>query len=139
MPASDQCEPQVIRALQKSGWEVTHQPFALRIDRGRTAYVYADLRLSQIQNQQSLIVVEVNCFGGARTILDELYHAIGQYLVYRQALLMNNIQTPVYLSVPETIYSSTFQSLLIDAVLQDIQIKLIVVDLVNEEVVLWRH
>ena len=139
MPAIDQCEPQVIRALQRSGWIVTHQPFAIRVDRGRAAYVYADLLLSQTQNNQSLIVVEVKCFGGTRPILDELYHAIGQYIVYRRALLINEMLTPVYLSVPETIFSSTFHSPLIDAVLNDIQIKLIVVDLEKEEVVLWRH
>jgi hypothetical protein len=139
MPAIDQCEPQVIRALQKQGWEVTHQPFAVRIDRGRPAYVYADMRLRRIRDQVSLIVVEVKCFAGTRTLLDEFYQAIGQYVVYRHALEMNGVQTPIYLTVPDTVYATFLQGALIEAVLHDIQVKLIVVNLEKEEVVRWRH
>jgi hypothetical protein len=139
MPAIDQCEPQIIRALQKQGWKVIDRPFAIRIGQGKIGYVYADLRLNHIQNQQSLIVVEVKCFSSTRTVLDEFYQAIGQYMVYRHALKMKDIQTPLYLAIPETIYASFFQNQLIADVLQDTRVKQIVVDLEKEEVVLWRH
>lgn len=82
MPALDQCEPQVIRALQKAGWVVTHQPLQIRVSRNEA--VYADLRLIQPAVKQTIIIVEVKCFAGKRSLLDEFYHAVGQYIVYRE-------------------------------------------------------
>jgi hypothetical protein len=61
MPAIDDCEPQMIRALEKSGWRVIDHPLTLRNVLGRN-HVYADLRLEQIVTGQQIIVVEVNAF-----------------------------------------------------------------------------
>ena len=77
MLAIDRCEPQMIHALEKDGWIVTHQPFAIKIDRTRTGYIFADLRLHHPQTDQSAIVVEVKCFESTRTFLDEFNHAVG--------------------------------------------------------------
>lgn len=137
MPAIDQCEEQVVRALEKSGWLVTHQPFAIRINKSRAGYVYADLRLRQKTDNQTIIVVEVKCFASTRTQLDEFYQAVGQYVSYRNALTINGMQLPVYLSVPSSVYTTFFQIPLIAAVVADIQIKLVVIDLEKEEITQW--
>lgn len=137
MPAIDQCEEQVVRALEKSGWLVTHRPFAIRINKSRAGYVYADLRLREEINNQTIIVVEVKCFASSRTQLDEFYQAVGQYMTYRNALAINDIRFPVYLSVPQSVYTTFFQIPLIVAVVAEAQIKLVVVDLGKEEVVEW--
>lgn len=135
MPAIDQCEPQVIRALQKQGWIVTRRPFAIRLGKGES--IYADLRLVSAQDQRVIIVVEVKCFSEKRSILDEFYHAVGQYLFYRDVLVLKNINTPIYLSVPLNIYDTFFNRETVKTVVQNAQIKVIVVDLENEEVVSW--
>lgn len=57
MPATDQCEPQVIRAFDKAGWDVTDQPYSLRLDVGRNNFIHADLRLKNRQNGQLIIVI----------------------------------------------------------------------------------
>lgn len=137
MPAIDRCEHKIIQALEKDGWIVTHHPFAIRLDRMRGGYIFADLRLSNPQTRQSAIIVEVKCFDSTRTFLDEFYQALGQYIVYRNALLLNNIASPVFLAVPANVYQSLFQETLIQAVLHDIQIKIVVVDLKKEEVAQW--
>ena len=137
MPAIDQCEQQVIRALEKDGWSVTHQPFAIRIDKIRGGYIYADLRLRQKQGDRTVIVVEVKCFASTRTLLDEFYQALGQYVVYRNALIINNMKVAVYLSVPADVYQTFFQKSLMRSVLQDMQVNLVVVDLDKEEFVQW--
>ena len=67
MPAIDRCEPQTVRALEKDGWLVTHQPFAILMDNLRGGYIFADLRLQKPQTGQSAIVVEVKCFASTRT------------------------------------------------------------------------
>lgn len=137
MPAIDRCEPQIVRALEKDGWSVTHQPFAIRIDKTRGGYVFADLRLQNQQSGQSAIVVEVKCFGSTRTFLDEFYQAIGQYTVYRNALALNNIQSTVYLAIPDAVYRTLFQQTLIATVLRDIHVNIVVVDLKKEEITQW--
>lgn len=137
MPAIDQCEEQVIRALEKAGWLVTHQPFAIRINKKRAGYVYADLRLRQKTNNQTIIVIEVKYFASTRTHLDEFYQAVGQYMSYRNALTINDMQLPVYLSVPSSVFTTFFQIPLIAAVVADAQIKLVVIDLEKEEIIQW--
>ena len=137
MPAIDQCEPQIIRALEKSGWKVTHNPFAIKIERNKAGYIFADLRLEHDTENEHIIIVEVKCFDSSRTILEEFYHAVGQCVVYRNALANNDITTAVYLALPTIAYETFFQKQLIQSVVNDIQLQLIVIDLEKEEVVQW--
>jgi hypothetical protein len=64
-----------------------------------------------------IIVVEVKCFDSTRTQLDEFYQAVGQYVSYRNALTINDMHLPVYLSVPLSVYVTFFQIPLIAAVI----------------------
>jgi hypothetical protein len=137
MPAIDQCEPQVIEALRKAGWVATHQPFAIRIDKRKKGYVYADLRLSHPGDHQTIIVTEVKCFADNRSLWDDFYQATGQYLVYRNALALNNIKAPLYLAIPSQVYESFFQEPLVRATIQETGVKIIAVALEQAEVVTW--
>lgn len=55
MPAVDTCEPAIIRALQKEGWEILSKPMS--IEYGDT-YVFADLQLQKLQGEivQQIII-----------------------------------------------------------------------------------
>jgi len=96
-----------------------------------------DLRLQKSQTEQTIIVVEVKCFESTRPFLDEFYHAIGQVIVYRNALKLNNIESPVYLAIPAVTFRKFFQQVLIEHVLRDTLVNLVVVDLDKEEIVQW--
>jgi XisH protein len=135
MPVIDQCEPQVVAALQKAGWIVTHQPFPIRISREEG--VYADLRLRHTDDKQTIIVVEVKCFSEKRSVLDEFYRAVGQYMLYRNAMTLKHIDVPLYLSVPFDTYSRFFNRDMIQAVIQDAKISIIVIDVGREEIAQW--
>lgn len=137
MPAIDQCEPQIVEALKKAGWQVTHQPFAIKVQRNRSGYIFADLRLENVQSSDPIIVVEIKCFSSTRTILEEFYQAIGQYLVYRNALESRQSSIPVYLAVPSDAYDNFFRQPLIQSVATDISLRLIVVDLEKEVIIRW--
>ena len=137
MPAIDQCEPRVIRALHKQGWIITHHPYAIRMDRTRSGYIYADLQLRQIEQNRTIIVVEVKRFESTRTLLEEFYQAVGQYVVYRNALSLNSSPVPVYLAVPLDVYDTFFQKPLIQSVVNDMEVSLVVIDLEQEEVAGW--
>ena len=58
MPALDVCEPQMIRALEKAGWQIIGKTLPIYLEYKRV--VYADLSLQRAQQQ--IIVVEVKCF-----------------------------------------------------------------------------
>jgi hypothetical protein len=135
MPAIDSCEPQMIRALEKAGWKVTHQPFPVRLS--RVEGIIADARLRHKTRKRQIIVLEIKCFPENRPALDEFYRATGQYLVYRNTLKLKAIKTPVYLAVPLTAYNTFFSRKSIQATLNDAKIKLVVVDIEKEEVVKW--
>ena len=137
MPAIDQCASQIIRVLQDAGWNVTHSPFAIKIEKSRTGYIFADLRLEHDQTEETVIVVEIKCFQSTRTVLEEFYQAIGQYVVYRSALRSSQIRLPIYLALPLRIYESFFQRALIKSVLNEIEMNLVEIDLQKEEVSQW--
>ena len=137
MPAIDECEPQVIRALHKAGWLVTDNPLHIHVAKRETIFI--DLRLEHIPDATSIIVIEVKCFSSTRTILDEFYQAIGQYLFYRSVLKLLHFNVPLYLSVPKQVYDDFFNRVTVQDVINDAKIKLIVIDIEKEEVVSWLH
>jgi hypothetical protein len=135
MPALDTCEPQIIRALEKAGWIVTHQPFAIRV--AKDEGVFADVRLQHADHANVIIVVEIKCFSEKRSLLDTFYHAVGQYLVYRNALMLKHMEADLYLTVPKTVFEDFFQRLSVQSVVKDAKIKLIVIDFEREEITQW--
>lgn len=133
MPALDACQPQVIRALEKAGWEIIATTVPIHLEHKRM--VYADLSIRRASQQ--IIVVEVKCFSSNRPLLDEFYHAVGQYLFYRNVLTLRDIRTPIYLTVPLQIYNTLFQRFGVQSTVNDAKIKLIIIDLQTEEVKSW--
>jgi Holliday junction resolvase len=137
MPALDQCQPQMIRAFDKAGWNVGRNPASLRIDRVERRYVFVDLLLQNRSDNSTIIIIEIKCFADERLFLDEFYSALGQYAVYRSALVMNNINAPLYLAVSSEAYNAQFHKEIVQSTLDAIQVKVVVIDLDHEEIVQW--
>lgn len=134
MPAIDQCEPIVIRALQKEGWFVVDQPFVIKVER---EIVFVDLRLHERENNRDIIIVEVKCFSDARKQLETFYHSVGQVLYYRQLLRLQQNDTKLYLALPLSAYSSLLQRPAVKLLVDEYLIPIIVIDLENEVVTQW--
>ena len=134
MPAIDNCEPAVIKALEKAGWHVTDQPYIITLGE---KYLFADLRLRDKDNQE-IMIVEVKCFPESKSDLDSLYGAIGQYLLYRSALSENGISDIIYLSIPLRIYDTLIQEDAVRSLIAQSSINCIVVDIEREEIVKWQ-
>lgn len=130
MPAIDNCEPQIVRAMQKAGWQVTDQPFSIR---WRTGYIYADLRMKQTHDDEVVIIIEVKCFPEKRSTLSDFYQAVGQYILYRQ-VVKNEL---IYLALPKVAYDDFFKQNDIQTILHDNKINVIVVNLADEVVSQW--
>lgn len=136
MPAVDRCEPQIIHALEKDGWQIVRKHYPIHLGR-RNGFVFADLRLQR--NDTYAMIVELKCLMGAPFALDEFYGAVGQYLVYKNGLELNKITEPLYLALPEPAYQHCMENDVIRATLINARINIIVVDLEVEEIVQWVH
>jgi hypothetical protein len=82
------------------------------------------------------MVLEVKCFQDPDAETNDLYVAIGQYLVYRSLLVERNLPYLLYLAVPTHAYTGVFQRMGIGAV-QENHIKMVVVDIEQEVIERW--
>ena len=85
MSAKDKVHQQVVNALKKDGWTITHDPFKVR---WKTRKLQVDLgaeKLIAAEKDARRIAVEIKSFIGAND-LEDLYQAIGQFILYRKAL-----------------------------------------------------
>ena len=135
MPSFDQCHNQVMRALQKDGWRITEQQVPMKLGRRR---VFIDLRATHGANgsRQELALIEVKCFPDPQNTSQDIYTAVGQYILYRAMLRELELDIPLYLSIPEVIYNDVFDTIVQRAVAES-QIKLVIVNLDEERVVRW--
>jgi hypothetical protein len=86
MPAKDIYHNTVKAALIKDGWKITHDPFRIRLVRGKNLFV--DLgakRMLAADRDSEKIVVEVKSFTRASDMKD-LEDALGQFVLYAQLL-----------------------------------------------------
>ena len=124
-----------MRALQKDGWRVTEQQVPMKLGRRR---VFIDLRATHGANgsRQELALIEVKCFPDPQNTSQDIYTAIGQYILYRAMLRELELDISLYLSIPEVIYNDVFDTIVQRAVAES-QIKLVIVNLDKERVVRW--
>jgi XisH protein len=105
MSAKDKFHDVVKAALQKDGWQITHDPLVLRVQ--GIADLYVDLGAENsiaADRQGEKIAVEIKSFIGTSTI-SEFHSAIGQFINYRYALELQEPERVLYLAVPLTIYN----------------------------------
>jgi hypothetical protein len=131
MPQLDVCHDQVVHALEKDGWVVSPVPHAIRAP-GRRYPLLADFRARR--GQDEIIIVEIKCF--VDEALEDLYSAIGQYLVYRYLLRQSVANPRLYLAVPTHAYYGIFRDIGV-GIINEAQIRLIVVNMVDEVIEQW--
>jgi hypothetical protein len=122
-------------ALQLDGWEVA-DPFPMRFHRRLLiADLGAERALLGAERGRQQIVVEVKDFltrGAAY-----LEQAIGQYLLYRSWLRRIAPERTLYFGVSEQAALTVFNDPAVDVVVQDYDIKLLVVDIRQRRIVRW--
>ena len=123
--AKDLYHNQVKRALEKDGWEITHDPYELRTG---GVEMYIDIGAEQIigaDKGNDRIAVEVKSFISPSRVSD-FHLAHGQFLDYRYALEDTDPERVLYLTVPRFVYQTFFSLAFISRVVQRSRIKLLV-------------
>ncbi|MCT7953290.1 XisH family protein [Ancylothrix sp. C2] len=133
MAAKDVFHNNVKSALQKDGWQITHDPLYLNFG---GVEMYIDLGAQKLIGAERCgekIAVEIKSFLGNSTI-SEFHTAIGQFINYRVALKATEAERILYLAVPLETYNTFFTLRFTQMVLAENQIKLLVFN-PNEEVI----
>jgi hypothetical protein len=101
MPAKDYYHNVVRLALEAEGWTITADPLTLRVG---TRDLYVDLgaeKLIAAERGSEKIGVEVKTLGGISPIAS-LEQALGQFVLYSDALELLEPDRLLFLAVPET-------------------------------------
>lgn len=134
MPALDHCEPEIIRAFNKAGWEVDKKPYEVRVT-NRTLFIDFSLK----RQSDEFVIIEAKCFSYPDKYLRDFYGAIGQYQFYKFILEEDEDYTPLYLVIPDHAYLELQRHYHIRSLLVRARIKSVRIDLIQKELVEWIH
>lgn len=138
MPAKDKVHQQVVNALRKDGWAITHDPFMVRWKRRKLQVDLGAEKLIAAQKGAEKIAVEIKSFIGASD-LEDLYQAIGQFILYRKALRESAPDRALFLAIDLVAFSQTFDDPEGESLRAEEEINLLVFDKHKEEIVLWKQ
>ena len=127
----------MIAALQSDGWTFTHDPLRLRVgDRDLLVDLGAERPLIGAMRGTEEIAVEVQSFLGHSPVAD-LQQALGQYTMYRLALVEQQPDRPLYLAVSEDVYNGILSEPLGQLVLIGVNVRLLLFDPELRKVIRW--
>jgi hypothetical protein len=136
MPAKDFYHDHVRNALINDGWTITHEQ--MRIP-WQTTSVLIDLgaeRLIEAEKGSRKIAVEVKSFLGVSE-LAELYSALGQFILYRNALAEHQPERTLFLALRESAFNHLFTHRDGESLRAREEIKLLVFDEERQEILQW--
>ncbi|BDA67097.1 fdxN element excision controlling factor XisH-like protein [Rivularia sp. IAM M-261] len=136
MPAKDAIHDFVKNALIKDGWTITSENYTIRYEEIK---LFADLTAERplvAERSGQKIIVEIKSFLGTSPMRD-LEEAVGQYIIYRNLLEALESDYDIYLAINQRVYITFFEKKAIQLIVQQNQIRLIVVDIENEVITQW--
>ncbi len=137
MPARDYYHDTVKVAIQKDGWTITHDPYRLKLSRGKNLFV--DLgaeRLIAAEKGLEKIAIEVKSFRSASEIKD-LEQALGQFVLYEHLLNRYEPDRKLYLAVSEQVRQSVFEEEAGTVLIEDRILRLFSFNPTEEVIVKW--
>jgi XisH protein len=147
VPPRDTIHEIVKQAVTKDGWIITEADDPYVISYGQR-FLFVDLGASKSANDSiqgsligaeknnSRIAIEIKNFR-AKSLIKDLEQAIGQYVLYR--LLLDKIDPgrEVYLAITDTLYEDFFSEPIGELVIDELPLKMIIVNLQRVEVTKW--
>jgi hypothetical protein len=126
----------VKRALERDKWVITHDPLTVKLSRRN---VFIDLGAEKVigaEKEGQKIAVEVKSFIGLSPLAD-FYDALGKYQLYFLALKKRMPDRILYLAMPEESYNMLTNDELLEEFINDLGLRLILFDPLNEKIVSW--
>lgn len=129
-------------ALEQDGWEITHDPYELRLDAIKVlnTRMNIDLGAEKIiaaQKHNEKIAVEVKSLLGPSLIYD-LHNLVGQYFDYQIGLEFQEPQRKLYVAIPSIAYQRLNGQPFFEKVIERAKLKFIIFDIENQSVLKWK-
>ena len=136
--AKDLIHESVKQALINDNWTITDDPFKIELlEDGRS--LEADLGAEKIFSAEKgaeKIVVEIKTFSGS-SIIHQFHKALGQYLAYKTAMKEAEVDRHLFLAVSVNTFYEFMEIKFINLLIQQFEIKVIVVNLEKQEIKKW--
>ena len=137
MPKKDKFHQVVEIALRKDGWEITDDPLFITVGGVDMLIDLGAERLLAAEKQGEKIAVEIKSFLNTSAITD-FHLAVGQFINYRTALKIKDPQRQLFMAIPLTTYNDFFQREFAIIIIEDYQLALLVYDIEDEVIALWK-
>ena len=139
MSAKDVFHEVVKKALQKDGWQITHDPLSFSVGGVNMSIDLAAEKLIAAEREGEKIAVEVKSFLERSSAISEFHTALGQFINYRGALRRREPERILYLAVPLTTYKTFFQLDFPKEMVLENQVKMIIYDIEHEVIAKWKN
>ncbi len=136
MPAKDLYHDTVKTALIKDGWTITHDPLSLRIGKKDLFIDLGAEKLLAAEKGNAKIAIEIKSFVSP-SIIQDLENALGQFVLYQNALRILEPNRTLYLAVREAVYQDLFQEEIGKMLLEGQVLQLITFDPDQEVITQW--
>ena len=136
MGRRDHYHDAVVHALEKAGWTVTEDPLTVKYGDRRLFVDLGAENLIAAEKDRQRIAVEIKSFLGHSEVHD-LEVALGQFVLYRSLLKEQEPDRILYLAVPTFAHKDVFSDKFGLFVIEQNQLRILVFDEKNEELVQW--
>ncbi|HEY9803345.1 MAG TPA: XisH family protein [Leptolyngbyaceae cyanobacterium] len=147
MPPRDAIHEIVKQALTKDGWIIKNSddPYVISygerflfVDLGASKFTANSIKHSVIgaEKGNSRIAIEIKEFK-AKSIIKDLEQAVGQYILYKLLLQKVDPGRDIYLAISDTLYEDFFQEPIGELVIQELPLKMIIINLQKAEITKW--
>ncbi|MEH2040626.1 XisH family protein [Nostoc sp.] len=137
MSAKDVFHEVVKTALQKDGWQITHDPLTMSVGGVSLSIDLAAQKLIAAEREGQKIAVEVKSFLERSSAISEFHTVLGQFINYRGALRRRQPERVLYLAVPLTTYKTFFQLDFPKEMIAENQVKMLIYDVEQEVIFQW--
>lgn len=137
MSAKDVFHQVVKKALQKDGWQITHDPLSISVGGVNLSIDLAAEKLIAAEREGEKIAVEIKSFLERSSAISEFHTALGQFINYRGALKRRQPERVLYLAVPLTTYKTFFNLDFPRDMIEENQVKMIIYDVEHEVIAEW--
>lgn len=138
--AKDLYHEAVKLALEKDGWTITHDPFKIR-DKAQNLNYEVDLgaeKLLAAEKGTEKIAIEIkSCLKSS--LANEFHTIVGQYITYIDAIEFLNIDRELILAIPLFAQNRLKQYPFLLHLIDKHQIKMLVYDEIEQEIISWKR
>jgi XisH protein len=136
MPAKDLFHDCVKVALIRDGWQISHDPYSLKIGKKDLFVDLGAEKLITAEKDSVKIAVEIKSFVSPSEIQD-LENALGQYVLYQNVLQKIEPERVLYLAIREAVFHKLFEQEVGQILLENKVLKLLAFNPETEVITKW--